>query len=121
MTAARQHHQHRSVAGGQARAAVFGVSDGLVSNVSLILGFAGAGSTASVVRLAGVAGRSPVPSAWRAGSGCVSRTERADRREFDVERRELARDPDGRDGGADPALREPTAYPEDAAGSRPRP
>jgi vacuolar iron transporter family protein len=35
---------------------VFGVSDGLVSNVALILGMAGAHSSASAVRLAGVAG-----------------------------------------------------------------
>ena len=47
---------HRSVAGGLPRAAVFGVNDGLVSNVSLILGFAGGGAGASVVRLAGIAG-----------------------------------------------------------------
>jgi VIT1/CCC1 family predicted Fe2+/Mn2+ transporter len=33
---------------------VFGVADGLVTNVSLILGFAGANATPSVVRLAGI-------------------------------------------------------------------
>ncbi len=49
-------HHHRDVNGGAARAAVFGVSDGLVSNVSLILGVAGAHPDASVVRLAGLAG-----------------------------------------------------------------
>ena len=49
-------HHHRNIQGGAARAAVFGVSDGLVSNVSLILGVAGAHSAASVVRLAGLAG-----------------------------------------------------------------
>lgn len=38
------------------RAAVFGVSDGLVSNVSLILGFAGADAAGDTVRLAGIAG-----------------------------------------------------------------
>lgn len=47
---------HRDISGGAARAAVFGVSDGLVSNVSLILGVAGARPDASVVRLAGLAG-----------------------------------------------------------------
>ncbi len=55
-----RHHQphegHRSVSGGLARASVFGVSDGLVSNVSLILGFAGSGVDNSVVRLAGLSG-----------------------------------------------------------------
>lgn len=37
-------------------AAVFGISDGLVTNVALILGIAGASPGGSVVRLAGVAG-----------------------------------------------------------------
>jgi vacuolar iron transporter family protein len=49
-------HHHRDITGGTARAAVFGVSDGLVSNVSLILGVAGANASASFVRLAGLAG-----------------------------------------------------------------
>ena len=40
---------------GTARAALLGVSDGLVTNVSLILGVAGAGATPQIVRLAGVA------------------------------------------------------------------
>jgi VIT1/CCC1 family predicted Fe2+/Mn2+ transporter len=47
---------HRDVKGGAARAAVFGVSDGLVSNVGLILGVAGADASAGVVRVAGLAG-----------------------------------------------------------------
>jgi vacuolar iron transporter family protein len=49
-------HHHRNVQAGWARAAVFGVSDGLVSNVALILGFAGASTEAPLVRVAGVAG-----------------------------------------------------------------
>lgn len=49
-------HHHRNIQGGAARAAVFGISDGLVSNVSLILGFAGASAAPGVVRLAGLAG-----------------------------------------------------------------
>ncbi|HEX2784621.1 MAG TPA: VIT1/CCC1 transporter family protein, partial [Ilumatobacteraceae bacterium] len=53
---AESHPGHRSVAGGLVRAAVFGVSDGLVSNVSLVIGFAGAGVAPSYVRLAGLAG-----------------------------------------------------------------
>lgn len=52
---ARDHH-HRSVGTGGARAAVFGVSDGLVTNVALILGIAGAHPATSIVRLAGLAG-----------------------------------------------------------------
>jgi vacuolar iron transporter family protein len=49
-------HHHRDVQGGAARAAVFGMSDGLVSNVGLILGVAGADPSRSIVRLAGLAG-----------------------------------------------------------------
>jgi VIT1/CCC1 family predicted Fe2+/Mn2+ transporter len=51
----RDHH-HRSVGTGGARAAVFGISDGLVTNVALILGIAGAHPNASVIRLVGLAG-----------------------------------------------------------------
>ncbi len=49
-------HRHRDLRGGWARAAVFGISDGLVSNVALILGVAGASSQASLVRVAGLSG-----------------------------------------------------------------
>jgi len=47
---------HRQIADGWFRAAIFGISDGLVTNTSLILGFAGANPGHSVVRLAGLAG-----------------------------------------------------------------
>ena len=50
-------HRHRGVeSGGNLRAAVFGVNDGLLSNASLILGVAGATPDASVIVLSGVAG-----------------------------------------------------------------
>lgn len=49
-------HHHRDIQGGTARAAVFGLNDGLVSNVAIILGMAGANAAPGVVRLAGVAG-----------------------------------------------------------------
>jgi VIT1/CCC1 family predicted Fe2+/Mn2+ transporter len=50
-------HRHKGLgSGGNLRAAVFGVNDGLVSNASLILGVAGAGADAKAVVLAGVAG-----------------------------------------------------------------
>ncbi|MDE2221171.1 MAG: VIT1/CCC1 transporter family protein [Gammaproteobacteria bacterium] len=49
--------RHRSVTGGNnLRAAVFGVNDGLVSNLSLILGVAGAGASAQVILTSGLAG-----------------------------------------------------------------
>ena len=49
-------HKHRDVQDGTARAAVFGISDGLVSNVSLILGIAGASTDPSIIRIAGISG-----------------------------------------------------------------
>ena len=49
-------HHHRNVQGGAARAAVFGVSDGLVSNVGLILGVAAADGGSGTVLVAGAAG-----------------------------------------------------------------
>ena len=49
-------HHHRNIQGGAARAAVFGLNDGLVSNVAIILGMAGASAAPGVVRLAGLAG-----------------------------------------------------------------
>jgi VIT1/CCC1 family predicted Fe2+/Mn2+ transporter len=48
--------RHRGYGGGNLRAAVFGVSDGLVSNASLIMGVAGAGAAPQFVVTAGVAG-----------------------------------------------------------------
>jgi VIT1/CCC1 family predicted Fe2+/Mn2+ transporter len=49
--------RHRGLAsGGNLRAAVFGVNDGLVSNASLILGVAGANADPGVILLSGVAG-----------------------------------------------------------------
>jgi vacuolar iron transporter family protein len=48
--------RRRTRVSGLLRASVFGINDGLVSNVSLILGMAGAGATQSVVLLAGFAG-----------------------------------------------------------------
>jgi len=49
--------RHRSVGrGGNLRAAVFGVNDGLVSNTSLIMGVAGAAADTNLILTTGVAG-----------------------------------------------------------------
>ncbi|HEY2774183.1 MAG TPA: VIT1/CCC1 transporter family protein [Candidatus Binatia bacterium] len=48
--------RHRSVGGGNLRAAVFGVNDGLVSNSCLILGVSGASTDPRAVLLTGTAG-----------------------------------------------------------------
>src|ERR671923_1022151 len=47
---------HFSTRGGGLRAAVFGINDGLVSNFSLVMGFAGAEAQSEYLILAGVAG-----------------------------------------------------------------
>ncbi|MCP3938402.1 MAG: hypothetical protein GY708_23895 [Actinomycetia bacterium] len=50
------HNHHRDVQGGTIRAAVFGASDGLVSNTLLILGVAGADIASGTVRVTGFVG-----------------------------------------------------------------
>jgi vacuolar iron transporter family protein len=49
-------HRHRTQSGNTLRAAVLGANDGLVSNVSLVMGMAGAASGDRAVLLAGLAG-----------------------------------------------------------------
>lgn len=61
-------HRHRGLGGGgNLRAAVFGVNDGLVSNASLILGVAGATTDPHTVVLSGVAGLAAGALAMAAG------------------------------------------------------
>ncbi|MEK7426811.1 MAG: VIT1/CCC1 transporter family protein [Actinomycetota bacterium] len=84
------HPGHRQVSGGLARAAVFGMSDGLTSNVLLVLGFAGSGVSASVVRLAGVAGAMAGAVSMAAGEWIsISAQNELILRELAVERHEL--------------------------------
>lgn len=87
-------HHHRDVRGGAARAAVFGISDGLVSNVGLILGVAGADPAPSVVRLAGVAGLIAGAISMAAGEYNSMRVQsELLERELNMERVELRRHP----------------------------
>jgi vacuolar iron transporter family protein len=85
---------HRQITNGWARAAVFGASDGLVTNVSLILGFAGAQPGHTVVRLAGIAGLVSGAFSMAAGEYLSMQSQRElIEREVDVERRSLAEFP----------------------------
>jgi VIT1/CCC1 family predicted Fe2+/Mn2+ transporter len=52
----RRESWHRGDRSGTLRAGVFGVSDGLVSNAALVMGFAGSGTSRTVILLAGIAG-----------------------------------------------------------------
>lgn len=89
-------HHHRDVSGGAARAAVFGMSDGLVSNVCVILGVAGgAHYDAGIVRLAGLV--SMVGGAISMALGeYVSMTAQSElfEAELDMERTEIRRRPE---------------------------
>ena len=88
-------HSHRNLRGGGARAAVFGVSDGLVSNVALILGMAGAHVSAGAVRLAGIAGLIAGSFSMAAGEYISMRAQsELMLRELDVERQAIRRDPE---------------------------
>ena len=70
-------HRHRGLGGGgNLRAAVFGVNDGLVSNASLILGIAGASPDPHVVLLTGVAGMCAGAFAMAAGEYVSVRSQR---------------------------------------------
>jgi len=84
------------VGGGGPRAAVFGVSDGLVTNVSLVLGMAGASPGGSIVRLAGVAGLIAGSFSMAAGEYLSMKAQRELlERELEIERRALERHPRG--------------------------
>jgi len=86
---------HRQIADGWIRAGIFGVSDGLLTNTSFILGFAGASPGHNVVRLAGVA--SLIAGGFSMGSGeylSMRATKELLEYEIGVERKSLADDPE---------------------------
>jgi VIT1/CCC1 family predicted Fe2+/Mn2+ transporter len=87
-------HRHRDVTGGTARAAVFGVSDGLVSNVALILGVAAAASDRSSVLVAGVAGLLAGAASMAAGEYVSMKAQiELVERELEIERQSLELQP----------------------------
>lgn len=93
-TAGPDHH-HRDIQGGAARAAVLGVSDGLVTNVSLILGVAGANTSAGIVRLTGLAGLLAGAFSMAAGEYVSMRAQvELLERELEMERVALRRAPE---------------------------
>lgn len=87
--------RHREVKSGGARAAVLGAGDGLITNVSLVLGVAGASASAPTVRLAGVAGLLAGAFSMAAGELVSVRAQKElALRELQIEREELAQDPE---------------------------
>lgn len=90
---------------GTTRAALLGVSDGLVTNVSLILGVAGAGASGPIVRIAGMA--SLIAGAFSMALGeYISMRGQIELLEgvLDAERRELEANPDSVHGTLEKVL-----------------
>ena len=89
-------HRHRGVeSGGNLRAAVFGVNDGLISNASLIMGVAGATADNATLLLAGVAGLVAGAFSMAAGEYVSVRSQREMYEyQIDLEREELDQYPD---------------------------
>jgi vacuolar iron transporter family protein len=87
--------RHRGGLGSNLRASVFGVSDGLVSNASLVLGIAGAGATSSYVLLTGTAGMLAGALSMAAGEYVSVRSQR-EMYEYQIalEREEVAEYPE---------------------------
>ncbi len=87
---------HRSWSSGRARAAVFGLSDGLVSNLALVAGVAGATSARSDVLVGGFAGLVAGALSMAIGE-YVSMAANVEllRHQLDIERREIEIDPAG--------------------------
>lgn len=89
-------HRHRGVgSGGNLRAAVFGVNDGLVSNASLIMGVAGATHDVAFILTSGVAGLLAGALSMAAGEYISMRSQR-EMYEYQIglEREELAQYPE---------------------------
>jgi VIT1/CCC1 family predicted Fe2+/Mn2+ transporter len=92
---AKRERWHRGDRSGALRAAVFGVNDGLVSNTSLVMGFAGSGAAAGTILFAGLAGLLAGAFSMAAGEYISMRSQReAYEREISVEAEELRDDPE---------------------------
>ena len=92
---AKREAWHRGDRSGAMRAAVFGVSDGLVSNTSLVMGFAGSGSSRNAILLAGVAGLLAGSFSMAAGEYVSMSSQREMyEREISLEAQELEENPE---------------------------
>jgi vacuolar iron transporter family protein len=89
------HHDHRDVAGGWLRPAVFGAMDGLLTNIALITTVGAAGQSHRVIILTGVAGLLAGAMSMAVGEWTSVRSQRhLVAAEIAVERAELARRPE---------------------------
>ena len=87
---ARGEGWHRSARSGTLRAVIFGVSDGLVSNLSLVMGVAGASNQGGFILLAGIAGLLAGAFSMAAGEYISMQSQRElFERQIELERAEL--------------------------------
>jgi VIT1/CCC1 family predicted Fe2+/Mn2+ transporter len=94
--AMRIQHEHSDVTGGWLRPAVFGASDGLVSNFALIAGVTGGTDDSKAVLLAGLAGLAAGAFSMAAGEYISVRSQAEQAlAEIELERREIERNPAG--------------------------
>lgn len=88
------HHSHRDVTGGWLRPAVFGLTDGLVSNTALIAGVAGGGAAPRTLILIGLAGVAAGAFSMAIGEyTSVAAQGELTRAEIEIEKAEIARVP----------------------------
>ncbi len=94
-TIGQREEWHRRAGGGALRAGVFGVNDGLVSNLSLVMGVAGADTGRDFILVAGVAGLLAGAFSMATGEYVSMKVQRElFEREIDLERAELESDPE---------------------------
>ena len=87
---------HLSYRAGWLRAAVLGANDGIVSTASLVLGVAAAGASGSAIITAGIAGLTAGALSMAAGEYVsVSSQRDSELADLEIEKRELAADPEG--------------------------
>lgn len=92
---ARVEHRHRNVGGNALRAAVLGANDGLCSNLALVMGVAGASTSAHAILVTGLAGLVAGACSMALGEWVsVTSSRELAERELRVERDELAAAPE---------------------------
>jgi VIT1/CCC1 family predicted Fe2+/Mn2+ transporter len=92
---ARLEGRHRTVGGNALRAAVLGANDGLSSNLSLVMGVAGAAPDHRAVLLAGIAGLVAGAASMALGEWVsVTSSREASERELEMERTEIELEPE---------------------------
>lgn len=92
---ARIEHRHRLMGGNALRAAVLGANDGLVTNMSLIMGVAGAAAGHTAIVIAGVAGLLAGAISMALGEWLsVQSSRELNQRQIDIETTELENSPE---------------------------